>query len=77
MSRMAEPDIETAVQGWRAIARTVGWSLRSAYRRREALQKAGVIFYRRTGRPPKRAVFHFPSRLKDWIAARSAAGEKI
>ncbi len=74
---MANGDIETAVQGWRAIAKTVGWSLRSAYRRRDELREAGVVFYRKTGRPPKKAVFHFPSRLKDWIARKSAAGEKI
>jgi len=68
---------EIAVQGWQAIARSVGWSLRSAYRRRDELKKAGVIFYRKTGRPPKKAVFHFPSRLRDWIAVKSVAGEKI
>lgn len=38
---------------------------------------AGVIFYMTRGRPPRRNVYHFPSRLKVWVSLKAAAGEKI
>jgi hypothetical protein len=69
--------IETAVRGWDKIAASIGWSIRTAQRRKEELQNAGVIFYHKSGRPPARKVFHFPSRLRSWVALKSSRGEYL
>jgi len=70
------PD-EIAVEGWAAIALTLGMSVRSAYRRKGELKAAGVIFYRKKGWPPRRFVYHFPSRLKQWTGIKTSIGENI
>jgi hypothetical protein len=67
--------IESAVPYWDAIARTLGYNKRTVYRLKPELQAAGVIFYRKVGRPPRRIVFHFPSRLKTWAGIKGARNE--
>ena len=69
--------IERAVQGWAPICDTLGCSRWTAMRRKDELRKAGVIFYMTQGRPPKKNVYHFPSRLRAWIGLKSAKGENF
>ena len=47
---------EAALCGWSEIARIFGVSARTMQRKRAALLEAGVIFYMRRGRPPRKRV---------------------
>lgn len=69
--------VEKAVPGWRAVCLTLDCSRWTAMRRRNELKKAGVIFYMTKGRPPRRQVYHFPSRLRAWIGLKSSKGENF
>jgi len=68
---------EQAIPGWEAIAFSLNMNIRTAIRRKDELIQAGVIFYMIKGRPPRRQVYHFPSRLKTWTGLKSMAGENI
>lgn len=70
-------ELEQAVEGWEAIAYSLNMSMRSAYRRRDELKDAGVIFYKKKGTPPRKTVYHFPSRLRAWTGLKSSANENI
>jgi len=69
--------VEKAARGWSSICATLGCSRWTAMRRKAELQAAGVIFYMKQGKPPKRNVYHFPSRLRAWIGLKSSKGEEF
>ena len=62
---------ETAIQGWTAIAKLFNCNRRTMMRRKDDLANMGVIFYRKTGRPPRKTVCAFPSMLKFWATKKS------
>jgi hypothetical protein len=66
---------ETAIFGWKAIAALFNVSERKMRYLKQELQESGVIFYMRVGRPPKRRICAFPSRLKVWAALKSTKHE--
>jgi len=68
------PDVETAVY-LTDILRILGWSRRKFFMQREDLQSAGAIFYRKQGRPPRKRICAFPSRIIRWISIKSSKGE--
>jgi hypothetical protein len=72
-----EPPEECAVFGWAAIAAIFGVSERKMRGRKQELCDAGAIFYMRKGRPPKRRVCAFPSRLKAWAALKTAKYHEV
>jgi len=51
--------------------------MRTCYNRRREWLTAGVIFYLRKGRPPRKIIHHFPSRLKEYTALKAARGEVV
>jgi hypothetical protein len=69
-------DIEVAVPYWSSIARTLGCHVVTACKKKQELQDAGVIFYRRN-RHNKRIVHHFPSRLRAWTGIKGSKSEII
>jgi hypothetical protein len=71
-----EPE-ECALIGWKAIAAIFCVSERKMRYMRQELYESGVIFYMRKGRPPKKRVCAFPSRLKAWAALKSAKCHEI
>lgn len=68
---------ETAQAGWEKLAAMLGLSKRSAIKRKDELEACGVIFYMRVGRPPRRMVHFFPSRVMKWTGLKAAKGEMI
>ena len=68
---------ERAVVGMKRIAETLGCCLRTCYYRREEWLNAGVIFYMRKGRPPRKLIHHFPSRLKAYTGLKASKGEMV
>ena len=71
-------DDECAIIGWKAIAKLFNCSERKMRYKGHELHESGVIFYMRLGRPPRRRVCAFPSRLKVWASLKSAKyGELI
>jgi len=68
---------EIAQMGWENLAKMLGMSLSSAKRRRVELTNAGVIFYRHVGRPPRKRVHFFSSRVIKWTGLKAAKGEMI
>jgi len=71
-----EPE-ECALIGWKAIASLFNVSERKMRYKKQELCESGVIFYMRVGRPPKRRVCAFPSRLKAWSGLKSKYHEVI
>lgn len=57
------------------ILEVFGWSRRKFFYWRQELKDAGVIFYRNEGRPPRRRVYAFPSRIQKFISLKSSKGE--
>lgn len=55
----------------------LGWSRKKFFLYRKELVDAGVIFYSRRGRPYRRMIFGFPSRLRSWISLKASKGEDI
>lgn len=68
---------ETAIIGWKAIARMFGVSPRTMIKRRKELLAYGVIFYMHLGRPPKKRVCAFPSLLQRWTIIKQDREGKI
>jgi hypothetical protein len=70
---------ETALIGWKEIARFLGWSLSKAKSRRKEWADYGVIFYTLRGRPPNRhkVVCAFPSILQRLTILKSSKGELL
>ena len=68
--------VETAVY-LKDILKLLRWSERRFRRNREELLDAGVIFYRKEGRPRARRVYAFPSELRHWIKLKSRRREPI
>jgi hypothetical protein len=62
--------LETAIIGWKNIAKMFGVSERKMRKHKAELKSAGYIFYITVGRPPQRCVAAFPSQLKAWMALR-------
>jgi len=68
---------ETVIRGWENIAKYFGVTGRTMLRRRKELIDAGVVFYMRTGWPPRKVACAFPSMLKAWITAKAAKKEEF
>lgn len=68
---------EVAIQGWAAIAKFFNCSERKMRNYRDELLTSGVIFFMNLGRPPRRTVCAFPSKLRNWAGRKGAAGEVI
>jgi len=68
---------ERAIEGMKAIAETLGMSIRACYNRRQEWVDAGVIFYIKKGKPRRRIIHHFPSKLKAYCSLKAAKGENI
>ena len=75
MNNMAEN--ETPIFGWERISQVLGVNIRTAYRRREELLRAGVIFYKRIGRAHRKTACAYISLLKAWTIKKSLLGEII
>jgi len=73
---MSEVEIAVNVKD---IIKMLGWSLRKFHtpKWKKELISAGVIFYRMEGRPRKKKIYAFPSRLIKWVAHKAAKGEMI
>jgi len=69
--------MEEIIRGWDNIGKFFGVSARTMQRRRKELVNAGVIFYKKVGKPPRKIVCAFPSMLKAWIARKTAKGELL
>ena len=52
------------------IIKMLGWCDRKFWKRRPELIKYGVIFYRYSGKPPKKRIYAFPSRIHKYIAIK-------
>ena len=59
------------------ILAKLGWSRRKFFYRKAELLDAGVIFYRREGRPPVKKIYAFSSRLERWISLKASKREVI
>jgi len=59
------------------ILRLLGWSRRKFFMKIEELQDAGVIFYRNEGRPPRKRICAFPSRIVKWVSLKSSKREVL
>jgi len=68
---------ERAVVGMKSIAATLGCSLRTCYYKREEWLDAGVIFYMKRGRPPRKLIHHFPSKLKAYTSLKGSKRETV
>ena len=72
---------ERAIQGWKTIADMFNTSVRMMLYRRQELEDCGAIFYMLKGNPRehkrRKVVCAFPSHLKNWIAIKSAKGERF
>jgi hypothetical protein len=68
---------ETALVGWREISKVFPCSERKVRSLKDELTSCGAIFYIRLGRPPRRRVAAFPSRIKKWIAIKASKGQVI
>jgi len=67
---------ETAICGWSEICRLLGHvNRRTMMRRRDDMLRHGVIFYRVTGKPPRKNVYAFPSIIKAWTMKRASEGK--
>ena len=70
-------DIEIAVPYMKSIAATLGCTLRTCYNKRQEWLDAGVIFYMRKGKPPRRTIYHFPSKLRAYTSLKGSKGEYV
>jgi len=68
---------ETAIFGWKAIAALFNVSERKMRYKKQELYDCGTIFYMKVGRPPRKRVCAFPSRLKTWAALKSTKYHEI
>lgn len=68
---------EEALIGWSEIGRVFHKTARSMIKRKNEMQKHGIIFYTWDGKPPKLKCCAFPSILKAWTIEKSLKGEKI
>ena len=62
---------------FKEILVTLGWSKAKFFRWRPELLRAGVIFYRNEGRPPKRRIYAFKSIIQAWQIKKTIKGEDI
>jgi hypothetical protein len=63
------------ISGIDNICKLLGWSRQKFDSRKPELIEAGVLFYQRTGRPPRKRGCVFLSSLKNWIAFHSSRGD--
>ena len=68
---------ETALIGWKAIARMFGVSERTMITRKKELLECGAIFYMHHGAPPRKMVCAFPSILQRWVILKASKGRVI
>jgi len=68
---------ETAIIGWKAIAEMFNCSERKMRSHRNELKKSGAIFYMWMGRPPRKRVCAWPSRLQRWTALKTAKYNEV
>jgi len=61
--------------GWERIAKFFNVSERTMLRRRKELLSSGAIFYRYTGKPPRKRVCAFKSALIQWVTNKAKKGE--
>lgn len=65
---------ESAIVGWKEIAAMFNCSERKMRGLRDEMARCGAIFYMYLGRPPRKRVCAFPSRLKNWSAIMASKG---
>ncbi|MDD5007489.1 MAG: hypothetical protein PHC68_03690 [Syntrophorhabdaceae bacterium] len=58
---------ESACMGWKAFSEMTGMSIRKAQYMKDKLLNAGVIYYMRVGRPPRKRMVFFPSLVKRYM----------
>lgn len=68
---------EKLLTGWDAIAGFFDVSRSTMQARKKDLQRAGVIFYKSEGRPPRRVVCAFPAELRGWIRSKALNEEEF
>lgn len=68
---------EIAIIGWKPIAEMFNCSERKMRNYKQELLDSGVIFFMNLGRPPRRRVLAFPSRLKKWAGRKGFQREVI
>ena len=68
---------ESAIVGWNEIAAMFNRSERKMRSLKLELYSCGTIFYMYVGRPPKKRVCAFPSRLRNWSAIMASQGYVI
>ena len=69
---------EHAILGWKNIAEFFQVSERKMRGRlKRELLEAGVIFYIRVGRPPRKRVAAFPSLLQRWTIIKSTNYKEV
>jgi hypothetical protein len=66
---------ETILIGWDSIGRVFGKSGEAIRKRKPEFLQYNVIFFMRFGRPPRRRVCAFPSRLKKYVILKTQNGE--
>ena len=69
-------DVEVAVY-LDDILKIFGWSRAKFFKNLPELKSAGVVFNRYQGRPPKRRLCAFPSRIQAWISLKASKDEMI
>ena len=68
---------ETAIIGWKEIAKMFNCSERKMRSLKDELEYSGAIFYMYLGRPPRKRVCAFPSHLRVWAGLKASKGETI
>jgi hypothetical protein len=63
--------------GWKSLAAMLRKSPTAMQRRRQELERVGVIFYMRHGKPGRRMVHFWPSLLQRWVMLKTTKGEPI
>lgn len=54
-----------------------GWSRRKFYYKLQELRSCGVVMYRYEGRPPRKRICAFPSKIQKWMTIKASKGEII
>jgi len=68
---------EESVKGWSSFCKMTGMSRATAFRKRDELRTAGVIYYTKEGRPPRKVMRFWPSLVKRWTGLKSVKNEIV
>ena len=59
------------------IIKILNCSKRTFFRKRQELIDAGAIFYQYQGRPPRKRIRAFSSRIMNWMGLKAQKGELL